>query len=68
MQANQSNAAFKQVFESSLEKNKKMAIQLESSLKQAILKRNQNQFSSVIDQAVACDRALGIRTSGTPEL
>ena len=68
LQANQNNTAFKQIFESSVEKNKRMAIQLENSLKQAVATRNQPQFSSVIEQAVACDRALGIRTTSIPAL
>ena len=68
VQANQNNVAFKQIFESSLEKNKRMAVQLENSLKQAVATRNQSQFSSAIEQAVACDRALGIRTAGIPAL
>jgi hypothetical protein len=36
IQANQNNAAFKQVFESNLDQNKKMARQIETALKQAI--------------------------------
>ena len=68
VQANQSNAAFKQVFESNLDRNKHMGMQLETSLRQAILSRNQGQFASLLNQAVDCDRALGIRTAPLPTL
>ncbi len=68
VKANQNNPAFKQVFESSLNRNKKMATQLENSLRQALATKNQRQFSAVIDQAVACDHALGIKTIGIPSL
>lgn len=68
IQANQSNSTFKQVFEANIGKNKEMAVQLESSLRRAISARSQAAFSSVMDQAIACDRALGIRTSVLPSL
>ena len=68
MQANQSNATFTRVFEGSLPRNKEMAVQLQSSLRRAISARNQSAFSSVIDQAIACDRALGIRINFVPSL
>lgn len=68
VQANQNNASFKQVFENNLDRNKRMGIQLESTLKLAIQSRNQSQFSAVINQAVECDRVLGIRTATLPAM
>jgi hypothetical protein len=68
VQANKSNSHFKQVFEGNLSENKRAGIQLESSLKSAISSRNQSLFSSVINEAVACDRQIGIRTDFLPKL
>lgn len=65
-QANQSNAVFKQVFESGLQGNKRMAIQLQSSMKQAITSCNKSQFVRLMDQALECDRKMGIRTEPMP--
>ena len=59
-QANQNNASFKQVFESNLKENKRMAGEIETSLKQAIFTKNQRQFSNILSKAVDCDRTLGI--------
>ncbi|MDI4634720.1 hypothetical protein J7U46_16790 [Pelomonas sp. V22] len=68
VQANQNNAVFKQVFESNLEKNKRAAVKLETMLRRAIQSKDQGQFQRAINQAVDCDRALGIRTSDLPNM
>lgn len=68
LQANKSNPYFKQVFEGNLSANKRAGIQLENSLKAAVFSRNQSLFSSVINEAVTCDRQIGIRTDFLPKL
>lgn len=68
IQANQNNTSFRQVFEINLERNKRMAIQLESSLKRAIQSRNQSQFLIAINRAIDCDRMLGIRATALPAM
>lgn len=68
VQGNQGNPRFKQVFEENLSANKRSAINLQDSLKAAISSRNKYVFSSVINQAVACDRQIGIRTDFLPTL
>lgn len=68
VQANKANPHFKQVFEGNLSANKRSAIDLENSLKTAISSRNQPVFTSVINEAVTCDRQIGIRTDFLPKL
>ncbi len=66
VQANKSNPHFKQVFERDLSTNKQFGIHLEGLLKAAIAARNQSLFSSVINEAVICDRSIGITTNSIP--
>lgn len=66
--ANKSNAEFIRVFETKLAGNKRAASRYNESLKAAISARDQSQFSSVINAAVACDRDVGIRTDFVPKL
>jgi hypothetical protein len=68
LQANKLNPQFKQVFESTLSANKQAGVQLESSLKRAISTRNHTLFSSVINEALDCDRLVGIRTDFIPKM
>lgn len=68
IQANQSNLAFKQVFESSLAANKRAGIQIENALISALDNRNQSQFSWAVNQAISCDRLIEIRTDFLPRL
>ena len=68
IQANQSNARFKAVFEGRMAENKRFGVQLEQKLKQAIAARNQSQFNAVVNEAVSCDRQIGIRTDFLPRL
>lgn len=68
VQANKLNPHFKQVFEGNLSANKRAGIKLEYTLKEAISSRNKQLFSSVINEAVNCDRQIGILTDFLPTL
>lgn len=68
LQANQSNPEFKRVFEGNLAVNKRAGAQLEKSLMNAVASRNQSQFSAVINEAVDCDRLIGIATKFIPKM
>jgi hypothetical protein len=60
IQANQSNPEFKRVFDGNLEANKRAGMEFEKSLMNAVASRNQSLFSAVINEAVNCDRLIGI--------
>ena len=68
LQANKSNSAFKQVFEGNLEKNKQAGIQIENVLVRALNTKDQSRFSWAINQAISCDRLIGIKTEFLPKL
>ncbi|MHB1401647.1 MAG: hypothetical protein ACYCWB_04515 [Thiobacillus sp.] len=67
-QANQFNPEYKRVFEANLAANKRIARELKKSLTKAVKSRNQSLFSSVIDEAISCDRSIGITTKFIPKI
>lgn len=68
VKANKANRAFEQVFKSKLEANKQAGIHIEEVLVTALNGRDQSRFSWVINQAISCDRLIGIRTDFLPRL
>lgn len=68
IQANQSNLEFKRVFEGNLAANKRAGLELEKSLMKAVASRNQSLFSTIINEAISCDRLIGITTKVIPKM
>jgi hypothetical protein len=68
IEANKSNAIFKKVFERDLQAHKRSAVHRYNSVRTAISSRNQSLFSSLIGEAISCDRQIGIKTGAIPRL
>jgi hypothetical protein len=68
VQASQTNIEFKRIFEANLAENKRAGKKLEQSLMAAVISRNQIQFSNDINEAINCDRLIGITTKFIPKM
>lgn len=68
LRANEASPRFKQIFEGNLTRNKAAGRQLESRLSNAIQSGSETLYKGVIQEAIACDRQLGIRTEFIPPL
>jgi hypothetical protein len=68
VQANQSNPEFKRIFDGNLAANKRAGLELGNSLMKAMASRNRLLFSAVINEAISCDRLIGISTNFIPEM
>jgi hypothetical protein len=68
VQAIKSNTAAEQVFKTNLEANKQAGNQIKEVLESALNTGDQSRFSWAINQAISCDRSIGIKTGFLPHL
>lgn len=68
VQANRDNPTFKRVFEANLDANKRAGIKIEETLVQALNTGERGRFSWAINEAISCDKLVGIRTDFLPRL
>ena len=68
VQANKGNKDFDAAFGLDLERKKAAGLVMKEELRHAITRKDASKYQSIISQAVACDKVMGIRTDFLPRM